>query len=527
MTDTKLEPRDQGRRVGAAASLAGVALAMVLLAPSVGAAQTIDQAVKAYNADEYEDAAFLFSDIIERSENPDDRVKAEYYLGHSLFKAGYYLPAFQYYAEVFNQGPEHPYFLEATKGLLSVGDELGDDVLVPQLIDRGYVPEFQMLETGLSMVNYLVGMNQQRLGNYADAREFLNGVTPDSPVYMKSRYLLGIMSLRVARAQGAETYEETLGYFQEIAEKLKDSVDEDDKKLFRLAILGLARTYYSQGDYAKSIEYYERIPRFSDDWYDAMFESGWAYRQDALDQETKEDFSRSIGKTLGMMHSVQSPYFDGRYRAESFVLKATAYFDMCHFDRVRKTLDDFFALYEPMAEALKPYITGGRSDAEMVDLVMSGEASFPEEIRSRVASNRRFQKFLGQVEEVRSEIERARTNFPDGAFKNRLIALLTEQEDRRVALTGRLVRLQIDREAQFLEDFLNQARIIKFETADAERKMLEVGRDITKGPRAKGPRPFIPSDQRQFWGFNGEYWIDELGYYQHSIRNECVEAIYQ
>ena len=82
-------------------------------------------------------------------------------------------------------------------------------------------------------------------------------------------------------------------------------------------------------------------------------------------------------------------------------------------------------------------------------------------------------------------------------------------------------------ESQFLDDFLNQGRIIKFETADAERKMLEAGKDITKGPRARGPRPNVPNASYQYWAFLGEYWIDELGFYEHSIKNECLSEVFE
>ena len=44
------------------------------------------------------------------------------------------------------------------------------------------------------------------------------------------------------------------------------------------------------GNLFGSIEFYEKVPRFSDDWYDAMFESGWAYFQDG-----------SFGRSLGMV----------------------------------------------------------------------------------------------------------------------------------------------------------------------------------------------------------------------------------
>ncbi len=495
----------------------GLALAFVLLASSTARAQNIDQAIQAYNDDQYEKAAFLFYDVMTNSEDPDARVKAEYYLGHSLYKAGYNLPAFRFYGEVFNSGDSHPYFLKATEGLLKIAEEIDDDTLIPELINKGYSQAFARLKADeLNAINYMIGMISQRKQDYGEAKQFLEAVTDSSPYYKKARYILAIMAVRTATEQGAEDYSEAIKYFSDLETRLSSASDDKDKKLYRLALLGKARAYYSQGDFKRSVEYYEKVPRFSDDWYDAMFESGWAYFQNA-----------QFGKSLGMVHSIQSPYFDDRYRAESFVLKATNYFQNCHFDRTRVALESFFKLYEPMGDKLKPFVDGDQTDAEMVDLVVKGDPKFPTEIRLQVETNRRYQKFLAQVREVDREIARAKEKFPEGSFKAQLLDLLNDQREQRVALTGKLVRGQIKREAVFLENFLNQARIIKFETADAERKMLEAGKDITKGPRAKGPRPEVPDSRYQYWAFSGEYWIDELGYYEHSIKDECIPDVFE
>jgi tetratricopeptide (TPR) repeat protein len=489
---------------------------LALLFVSVPAlAQDIDKAVEAYNDDKYAEAAFLFYDVIQNSNDPDARVKAEYYIAQSLYKAGLYLPAMVYYGDVFNSGRAHPYFLKATEGLLTVAEKIGDDTLIPEVINKGYSEEFAKLKAAnLHTINYLIGMITQRRGNYAEAAQFLEAVSEKSPLYTKARYLLAIMNVKTAAEQQAEDYSQAIKYFTEIETKLKDATEDGEKKLYRLALLGKARAYYSQGDWKKSIEYYEKVPRFSDDWYDSMFESGWAYFQNG-----------EFGRALGMVHSIQSPYFDDRYRAESWVLKATTYFQNCHFDRARIALEQFFRLYEPMSEQIKPWLEGDRSDAELVEIIDKGAQKFPGEIRNQVVFNRRFKKFAAAVAEVEKEIRIADSKLPEGAFKTYLVELLKDQREQRVALTGKLVRDQLKREDAFLDDFLNQARIIKFETADAERKMLEAGKDITKGPRAKGPRPYVPSARYQYWAFLGEYWIDELGFYEHSIKNECIPGI--
>ncbi len=485
--------------------------------PGTGHTQNIDQAIQAYNSKDFPTAAFLFFDVKENSSDPEARLKAEYYLGRALYRAGFILPAYQFYGEVFNAGESHPYFLKATEGLLDVAREIRDDTLIPEIINRGYAPAFARLKADdLNTINYMIGMIEQRRGNFVEAKKFLEAVRRDSDFYPRARYLLAIMAVKAATEQGDSEYEDAIEYFQTIETKLAEATTDDDRKLYRLALLGQARAYFSQGDFATSVEYYEKIPRFSEDWYDAMFESGWAYFQNAR-----------FGRALGMVHSIQSPYFDDRYRAESFVLKATVYFQMCHFDRARVALDSFFELYEPMSEQLKPWLEGDQTDPEMVELIVQANPTFPSEIRLQISGNRRFQKFLAQVQRVDAELARARTDFPDGAFKNQMLALLEVQREQRVALTGKLVRDQLRREAVFLDDFLGQARIIQLETTTAERKMLDAGKDITKGPRAKGPRPIIPDATYQYWAFLGEYWIDELGYYEHSIKDECVPEVFQ
>src|ERR1700730_16938143 len=100
-------------RLSLQARLTGVfALALGIFSGSHDYAQRMDKAIQAYNDDKYTEAAFLFYDVIEHSEDADARLKAGYYIAQSLFKAGMFLPAFQYYGEVFNAGDAHPYFLK-------------------------------------------------------------------------------------------------------------------------------------------------------------------------------------------------------------------------------------------------------------------------------------------------------------------------------------------------------------------------------------------------------------------------------
>ncbi len=480
-------------------------------------AADIDRAVIAYNQDHFAEAANLFYGVLTRGNSREARLQAQYYLAQALLKDGYYLAAYQFYGDVFNAGEEHPYFLNATAGLLKVAHKIGDDVLIPELVNRGYTKAFQRLDPEeLFAINYMIGVVSQRHGQYEDAKRFLKGVFPESSYHARARYILGVLALKSAEDRSAEDYSEAIRYFDEVERALRGASSDKDKKLFRLALLGKARAYYSQGNFGRSIEFYERVPRFSEDWIDAMFESGWAYFQDAR-----------FGRALGMAHSILSPYFDDRLRAEVWVLKATTYFQMCHFDRVRKTLSEFFRIHEPMAKALTAWRSKARKPSELIRALGEGSPGLPGAIRRQIARNRRFKKFLGQVKQAEQEIQRATTAFPEGAFKASLLVQLSQERAARRALTAKLVHEQLAREAAWLKDFLNHGQIIKFESADAERRILEAGRDLKTQKRVRGARPTVSNAKYQYWAFEGEYWLDELGYYEHAIKNECMPEVYR
>ena len=66
------------------------------------------------------------------------------------------------------------------------------------------------------------------------------------------------------------------------------------------------------------------------------------------------------------------------------------------------------------------------------------------------------------------------------------------------------------------------------ETKTAEADWLEQGKEIDASKlRRRLPRPFIPDDTFQFWWFRDEYWIDELGYYEFTIKTECYDEVQQ
>ena len=88
---------------------------------------------------------------------------------------------------------------------------------------------------------------------------------------------------------------------------------------------------------------------------------------------------------------------------------------------------------------------------------------------------------------------------------------------------GRYVKSRLGALAEELSDITTRAQIVALETKTAEAEWLEQGKAIENKFRKRQPRPFIPDDTFQFWWFRNEYWVDELGFYEYTIRTECFE----
>jgi tetratricopeptide (TPR) repeat protein len=501
-----------------------LALLAVALAPLVASAQdggAYNRALAAFNAGDFDTAAPLFFEASEKAADPETKGKAEYYLAQTFVRKGLPVSAFVTYAAIVKAGPQHPSYLQAVEGLVDMQQALDEQNLIPSLLNQAYTDEVRdrwvtLPREVLARINYLVATISHRRGRFEEARSLLEAVPADSRFYAKAQYLLGVV-LADPRFPGrpgeAEVLDKAaLQAFQAVL-KQKGERQLELKETRELSLLGLGRLHYGRGEYKEASDAYERVPRYSRYWDQALFENGFARFQN-------EDF----GGALGSLQALHAPQFAGAFQPESWVLKATVYYYGCLFDEVKTTLGAFDEVYGPMAKQLEPF-TG--EDMELIpayNLVASENRRLPRPVYLWLRNNERIREVMRVLASVDEE---KRTVSGMGSWKGSALSaqMLDSLEDVRNTLLqvgGTLARSRLREAADNLRTFSDQAEIIRVQTALDEKDLLQAGVDqkalLT---RQSLYRPAMPGPAWNYWKFQGEFWIDEIGYYQYTLKRGC------
>ena len=481
----------------------------LILSPVAVHAQSLDEGLSLYKDHKYEQAVFTLYDVLLNDADPDNRDQAQIYLAEGLRKLELYLPALFYYSDLFKIGPRNRYYFNAIEGLLDIQRKLHDHLIVPNLINEGLNPDAfgQLDSASIAQINYMIGELSFRQRKNQDAQAFLEYVADDSRYYPRARYLLGILNIRRGQPEKA------LAHFGAISQMYKDTSDEDHKYISDMSKLAAARVKYGLGQYREAAAGFKEVPRFSESWFTAMYENSWAYFR-----------LGEYGKALGELQSSTAPYFSKRHMPEAYVVQGTTYFVLCQWDRVRLAVDYFKENYDPMLSDLRAYLEESRAPAEYYrHVIADANPHYSIELARSVRSTKRFKDFhylLTHIAWEKKAVAEMGT-WRSTRLQDDLTAVLVSQQEQLEPAVGNWARMQLRNREVMLQHFQNQINILDFEVTDAERKWLEQGKEILKGRRARLPRPAIPDDQWQHWGFRREYWKDEIGYIEHAVRSEC------
>ena len=294
-----------------------------------------------------------------------------------------------------------------------------------------------------------------------------------------------------------------------------------------LAYLALARIAYRIGDYDAAIYYYRKVPQGSRKAAQSFYESAWVYF-------LKGDYSRA----LGTFHALSSPYFRHYFYPEMWILEATTYMNLCHFDRTQLALQRFEQEVMPLITPLESFLTKTTRPEDYYAAVVAlsrGEKRYelPQQLLSSILANVEFYNLYRTVKQIESEQGRLqRSGAQLGEFGTQLMDKLRRLRQERILEIGHTTRLILGDVLKELQKFRTKyieigidLEDLKAEWIEEKARAAETGEDATQeagDAEASGSVSIVGSD-RWRWPFEGEYWADEVGSFRSTIRDQCVK----
>jgi len=275
-----------------------------------------------------------------------------------------------------------------------------------------------------------------------------------------------------------------------------------------------------------AIFYYRKIPTDSNKLATAFYESAWTYF-------LKGDYSRA----LGTFQALHSPYFSHYFFPELWILEATVYVNLCHYEYARQAVNQFNASVNTLAIPLKKLLSELRTPADYYRAFISGmlnkNPNFDKRVFLPVMSNAQVYILYNTIKQIEwEEAQLSEVEQDMGQFAKDLLAQLATQRGSRINEAGIKIQqvLKQDVEAELKKYAVKVTEIevdlsvqeIEREDAALKGQEEDLDEDEEVATTAEGALAIVGSDSMA-WPFRGEYWRDEIGGFRSSIKSKCTE----
>jgi tetratricopeptide (TPR) repeat protein len=475
---------------------------------------------------QYEQSSKLLFSLTRSSQYQREKSQIKYILGLMLMEMGLYQVASFIFYDVISgeiKGNKTSKYLRQSLSKLSyLSNALDSDVLLKYTISKIKVKDFPSEKRDLFY--YRLGEMRMQEKRYAQAAKVFARIEANSLVYPQALYKMGLAYSETK--QGAKA----LAAFDELYNVSKDRGITDPNRVN--ALLSMARVYYQNKKWDQAIEYYRMIPRDTWQWHDSLFEQSWAMLRSG----------RYFRSALSNFHTLHSSYYDDKYAPESLLLRGMVYLFICRYDEMDKVLNLFDKIYQPVYAKVTRFASSAPSRSYL-DEILKGEANYqavrskkapeydtrlPKLVLDEVINKPNVRRNLNYIKALEIELGRISQLSVEwqasgiGKYARRVV-------DKRVVSTksviGRQAQNHIRRIRSELRDFFEQGDFLKFEMVSGKKEALRkqiAGKDIEQKQITEDEsRDYFIANGYEYWPYQGEYWLDELGNYHYVGVQAC------
>jgi outer membrane protein assembly factor BamD (BamD/ComL family) len=466
-------------------------------------------------------AAQRYYDIINNPKYKAEHTKALYSLAKALAQIGFNQSAVYFLTAISRYNSASKYIDPALEALYEIGFQIGDESALKYALSKIDIKKFPSGKKDL--LYYRLGEVYLEKNDLKNAISAYGRITSDSKLYAKARYNI---ALSYAESQNPKA---AVKYFTQAVNARRKSGIVDTQRVG--ALIGRARAFYQMGRFDDSVKAYKMIPRDSEFWHDSLFESTWAFLR-----------SGRFRSALSNFQSLHSKFYESYYLPESLVLRSILYLYICKYDEVDKVLATYDTTYGRVQSRLNGYLKERRLPKEdliqmnnMLAEVKLGQkigqsyAGIPGLALRHISRQAEFKKTYNYLKILYGEKD---LNMAQNDFWKRsgLGQQINRNLTQRIAITEKYVSSMIRKSLvqinEELLEFSDQKEFIKVEVTTAKTegalKKMRGTDDPSDAITAKNSRDFYILNGYEYWPFQGEYWLDEIGNYQYVGASQCT-----
>lgn len=475
----------------------------------------IDQAVNLIKSNKNITAAQNLLVLSKKVSIPGEKARLKYLMGLAFMEMGLNQTAAFQFVEAIRIGDQR-WTKPAIEKLLIATDNLGDETLLNfaiQRVDINFIPA-----ENREMLYYRLAEVKQKAGLQTQAIELYSKVSSKSRYYYNALYNTGLAYAEINQPDMA------LNSFNRLL-KVRDTAKVTDNNRVS-ALMGIARTFYQKKDWNKAVEYYAKIPRDHVMWHDALFEKTWAMLRAARFRSTLSNFQ-----------SLHSSYYEDAYLPETLLLRAIVYLYICQYDEMEKVLALYEKQYNPALLKVTAFLKNTNYEAYFQEINKTYLSKGNSENKNKLALPYNILKHISQEGDVKRtynylkkittekkvvEDEAGMRSSSVGSYALRILnnRIVNTKAELAEAVRKHLVDVQNE-----LQEFSEQAGFIRYEMINGKKETLKKkisGKNISglTNDRTQD-RSFYVENGYEFYPFQGEYWLDEVGNYHYLGKQSC------
>src|SRR3989338_4268565 len=465
---------------------------------------------------QFSQAANAFLILSRRSDAVAERPQIKYLLGLSLMELNLnQVAAFQFVDVI--KSADQKWTRQAIEKLLIVTDRLGDEMLLNYAIQR--IDFARVPQQNRDMLYFRLGEIKAKAGQHSEAASLYDRVGQSSRYSFSALYGKGL-----AQAESNQT-DLALQSFRTLLEARNNSKVTDTNRV--AAQMAIARILYQKQDWERAIDAYSKIPRDHFMWHNAMFEKSWAMLRGARFRSSLSNFQ-----------SLHSSFYDDAYIPETLLLRAIVYLYICKYDEMEKVVGLFEAQYNPIAANINQFLSSRSSaDAYFQEIQKINILRNEPETRKKLILPYNVLKYISEEGNVRrsyayiKKLADERKLIEDNpvirssALGSYSIRILNNRIKTTKDTIGEMVRAQLISMKSEIRDLKEQASFIRYEMINGKKEFLKkklTGKNLSEVQVDEDQdRSFYIQNGYEYYPFQGEYWLDEVGNYHYLGKQSC------